>query len=232
MLRELLLLHNSHLKFHLLTSNVTCWLSRLILGCLRDQGLLGLNWHIRMWEQNWLLLLMVQVMIVAWPTVLHVEILFHSVINSVELIANWRTSLHDFRGFLKLRLSYQWVIEGPINVLSDRVRDLPTIIMIDIILPLELARLLCNYLLHDSTLLLLVGQCDKSIHWLGRDMLRGLLFCLLLHLLKLALDRHLIQHVLDVHLCEVVLLWLVGLMALHDVIDLIFQDLGLQRVLL
>jgi hypothetical protein len=63
-------------------------------------------------------------------------------------------------------------------------------------------------------------------------MLRGLLFCLLLHLLKLALDRHLIQHVLDVHLCEVVLLWLVGLMALHDVIDLIFQDLGLQRVLL
>ena len=63
-------------------------------------------------------------------------------------------------------------------------------------------------------------------------MLRGLFFRLLLHLLKLALDRHLVQHVLDVHLSEVILLWLIGLMALHDIIDLIFQDLGLQRVLL
>jgi hypothetical protein len=58
-------------------------------------------------------------------------------------------------------------------------------------------------------------------------MLRGLLFRLLLHLLKLALDGHLVEHVLDVHLCEVVLLRLVGLMALHDVIYLILQDLGL-----
>ena len=64
-------------------------------------------------------------------------------------------------------------------------------------------------------------------------MLRGgLLLRLLLHLLKLALDGHLVEHVLYVHLCEVVLLWLVGLMALHDVVDLTFQDLGLQRVLL
>jgi len=39
-------------------------------------------------EQNWLLLLMVQVMIVARPTVLHVEIFFNSVVNRVELIAN------------------------------------------------------------------------------------------------------------------------------------------------
>ena len=61
---------------------------------------------------------------------------------------------------------------------------------------------------------------------------RGLLFGLLLHLLKLALDGHLVQHMLDVHLREVVLLWLVGLMALHDVVDLTFQDLGLQRILL
>ena len=55
---------------------------------------------------------------------------------------------------------------------------------------------------------------------------------MLLHLLKLALDGHLVEHVLDVHLREVVLLWLVGLMALHDVIDLTYQDLGLQRILL
>lgn len=233
MLRWLLLLHDSHLKFHLLTSNVACWLGSLILGCLRDQGLLGLNWHIRMREQNRLLLLMVQVMILAWPTVLHVEILFHSVVNRVELIANRRTSFHDFGGFLKLILSDEWVIEGPIDVLSDCVRYLPTIVMIDIILPLELARLLCDDLLHYGTLLLLVGQCYESIHWLRRDMLwGGLLLCLLLYLLELALDGHLVQHVLDVHLREMILLWLVGLMALHDVIDLTFQDLGLQWVLL
>lgn len=58
-------------------------------------------------------------------------------------------------------------------------------------------------------------------------MLCGLFFRLLLDLLKLALDGHLVQHVLNVHLREVVLLWLVGLMALHDVIDVIFQDLCL-----
>ena len=234
MLRGLLLLHDSHLKFHLLTSsNVASWLSRLILGCLRNQGLLGLNWHIGMREQNWLLLLMVLVMIVAWPTVLHVEILFHSVVNRVELIAYRRTPLHDFWGFLKLVLSDEWVIEGPIDVLSDCVRYLPSIVMIDIILPLELTWLLCDDLLHDGTLFLLVGQCYEGIHRLRRDMLWwGLLLCLLLHLLKLALDGHLVEHVLDVHLREVVLLWLVGLMALHDVIDLTFQDLGLQRILL
>ena len=227
MLGGLLLLHDSHLKFHLLSSNVASWLSRLILGCLRDQGLLGLYWYVRMRQQNRLLLLMVQVIIVAGPTILNIEILFHSVVNCVELIANWRTSLHDFRGFLKLRLSNERVIEGPINILSDCVRDLSSIVVIHIILPLKLAWLLCDDLLHDSTLLLLVGKCYKSIHWLRRDMLCGLFFRLLLDLLKLALDWHLVQHVLNVHLREVVLLWLVGLMALHDVIDVIFQDLCL-----